>query len=333
MCLLADMIQQEKSRYKGEFAEACVTLALERSTGCKLVTRRDSVSPEVAKTLDFPLNFVEFLNRSYPVVQAAMGNASVCDIFFAQHCQHSALTKALCINEMRWILIDFIQPPGKLLWWPLPRGCGEIPGLLQATSTTPWLSWAEKSIWQRCSMLETAQNSWMSSEISNWKRGTSASNHLVLRLRDDVDTDAAPSPLVEARRGTCQPVPEFTCSWFVCFSSRFWRIFLPQCDPCWRETPWAERVVPVRRLKSGVGSGFAARTSATRRGLTMSQRNLLSTLAQETPKKGNLWMSSACPGAGITFLLMRIARSFLEMSGAEDQQHSCACPMSVTWCC
>jgi len=68
-------------------------------------------------------------------------------------------------------------------------------------------------------------------------------------------------------------------------------------------------------------------------GLTMSQRNLLSTLAQETPKKGNLWMSSACPGAGITFLLMRIARSFLEMSGAEDQQHSCACPMSVTWCC
>ena len=265
MCLLADMIQQEKSRYKGEFAEACVTLALERSTGCKLVTRRDSVSPEVAKTLDFPLNFVEFLNRSYPVVQAAMGNASVCDIFFAQHCQHSALTKALCINEMRWILIDFIQPPGKLLWWPLPRGCGEIPGLLQATSTTPWLSWAEKSIWQRCSMLETAQNSWMSSEISNWKRGTSASNHLVLRLRDDVDTDAAPSPLVEARRGTCQPVPEFTCSWFVCFSSRFWRIFLPQCDPCWRETPWAERVVPVRRLKSGVGSGFAARTSATRR--------------------------------------------------------------------
>ena len=50
------------------------------------------------------------------------------------------------------------------------------------------------------------------------KRGTSASNHLVLRLRDDVDTDAAPSPLVErARRGTCQPVPEFTCSWFVFF--------------------------------------------------------------------------------------------------------------------
>ena len=52
----------------------------------------------------------------------------------------------------------------------------------------------------------------------------------------------------------------------VCFFSfRFWRIFLLQCDPCWRETPWAERVVPVRRLKSGVGSGFAARTSATRR--------------------------------------------------------------------
>lgn len=81
MCLLADMIQQEKSRYKGEFAEACVKLALERSTGCKLVTRRDSVSPEVAKTLDFPLNFVEFLNRPYPVVQVAMGNASVCDNF------------------------------------------------------------------------------------------------------------------------------------------------------------------------------------------------------------------------------------------------------------
>ena len=75
-------LNNSKSHYKEEFAEACVKFLLERSTGCKLVTRRGSVSPEVAKTLDFPLNSVEFLNRSYPVVQAAMGNASVCDIFF-----------------------------------------------------------------------------------------------------------------------------------------------------------------------------------------------------------------------------------------------------------
>lgn len=57
---------------------------------------------------DLPSNFVEFLNRSYPVIKEKMDDPSVCDKWFAQHCQHNALTKALCINEIRWVLVDYV---------------------------------------------------------------------------------------------------------------------------------------------------------------------------------------------------------------------------------
>eukprot|EP00435_Cladocopium_sp_Y103_P054126 s1117_g17.t1 len=201
MCLLAEMILQEKSHYKQKFAEACVKLALHAATSCKLVIRRESVGPEVATQFDFLLNFVEFLNRSYPVVQAAMGNATVCDQFFALHCQRGALTKALCINKIRWILIDFIPATGEAFVVASSQRMREIPELLQATSARLWLPWAR--IKEHLTALFNAQDSTeLVNELGNFqlvmasKQGTGASNRLVLRLTNDADTDAAPSSLV-----------------------------------------------------------------------------------------------------------------------------------------
>jgi hypothetical protein len=165
------------------------------------------------------------------------------------------------------------------------------------------------------------------------KRGTSASNHLVLRLRDDVDTDAAPSPLVEEPEGEPANLSlNSHAAGLFFFPSVFEEYF------CYNAILAGVKRRELKELFQSEDSNLVLARVLQHVlqqpvGLTMSQRNMLSTLAQETPKKGNLRMSSACPGAGKTFLLMRIAKSFLEMSGAEDQQHSCACPMSVTWCC
>ena len=68
MCFFEDMIQQETSRYKGEFAEACVKLAANMSLEGILSAQG------WRRRLIFFLKFVEFLKRSYPVVQAHKGH-------------------------------------------------------------------------------------------------------------------------------------------------------------------------------------------------------------------------------------------------------------------
>lgn len=120
------------------------------------------------------------------------------------------------------------------------------------------------------------------------KRGTSASNRLVLRLRDDVDTDAAPSPLVEEPEGEPANLSlnSHAAGLFV-FPPVFGEYF------CYNAILAGVKRRELKELfQSEDSNQVLARVlqHVLRQpvGLTMSQRNLLSTLAQETPKKGNL---------------------------------------------